>query len=137
MNLLLVHQSGPAFREQYSKLLTKVFRQGLVLEVQDLGELDGMLSRLSIDCLLINLDDHAIDLAQLSSKYPQITLFGLSKRVQSKQGRTFPTFGFEQDFLLELKEMKKAAGKTKSKESMASSFAANFKDFGRLLALKA
>jgi hypothetical protein len=72
-------------------------------------------------------------------RHPQLAIYGFSRRLNAKQGKVFSAKNFEQDFLLEMKDLRKANSKRSNglNFSLSGVFAANFKDFGRLLAAKA
>jgi hypothetical protein len=143
-NLLLVTQEG-GLREATLKVLSKVYKSNFVFEVPSLDEAERLLSKLSIDILMVDLDNQKADLVQISSRRPHLQVFGLSANpsrvtanIDPMRHQILEKRDLGASLLVELKEGKKlpnAPVASKSRKSLqAPAEAEDFKDFSKLSA---
>lgn len=141
-NLLLVTQET-GLRETVLKLLSKVYKSNFVFEVNALEEASRLLSKLSIDILLVDLDGEKADLVALSNRLPHLQIMGISANpnrttanINPMVHQIFEKRDFEASFLAELKELKKgpaaATAPSHRKSMQAPAEADDFKDFSKL-----
>ncbi|MEY3443993.1 MAG: hypothetical protein RLZZ519_2274 [Bacteroidota bacterium] len=139
--MLVTQKTG--LRETVLKLLSKVYKSNFVFEVTSVEEASRLLSKLSIDILLVDLDGEKADLVALSSRFPHLQIMGLSANpsrttanINPVQHQIFEKRDFEASFLAELKELKKgpavAPAPTQRKSMQAPAEAEDFKDFSKL-----
>jgi hypothetical protein len=76
-NLLLVTQEQ-GLREIALKSLSRVYKSNFVFEVASLQEAHGMLAKLHIDILVVDLDREAVNMVKLSDRLPHLQVVGLS-----------------------------------------------------------
>lgn len=82
-NLLVVSDTA-ASSEQYLKMLGKVSRRNLVMQVESLEEADLLLGTLQMDMVIIDLDRFRVNLDQYASKQPNLTVVGTGRSLSNQ-----------------------------------------------------
>ena len=84
INLLLVHNRAEKL-SPLSKLKGKFRKNSYLLETSDTEEARGLLDRLHIDLLIVDLDSHSISFTECRHLFPKLTVLGAtwSQRRQS------------------------------------------------------
>lgn len=143
-NLLLVTQES-SLRETVLKVLSKVYKSNFVFEVTSLEEATRLLSKLSIDILMVDLDGEKSDLVALSGILPHLQIMGISANpnrtnanIDPMRHQIFEKRDFAASFLAELKDLKKApltsTAPIRRKTLQAPTESDDFKDFSKLSA---
>lgn len=141
-NLLLLNEN-PAVARRVLKSVSRVFRQNFVFEVLSLKEAHGILGKLNIDLMVIDLDLVPANLVSLTAKYPDLIVVGLSEqpakvnvRFDPEQHIILDKGDFAGALAMELKSVRRELQTPKRvsrrKKPQPPAVANDFKDFFKL-----
>ena len=142
-NLLLVNEEA-GLSHAALKAVSKTYRSNFVFEVANMDEAKKMLGKLHIDCLIVDLDNHKVNLNKISIAYQNLMVFGVSKspgRVNTAFNpeihRIFSKDDFSASLSAEFKGIRKSGNLPQRKPIVASTespaSAADFRDFSKLV----
>jgi hypothetical protein len=145
-NLLLVGTSA-SVRPEILKVLPRGLKGAFIFEAPGMDEAHGLLRKLHVDCMLVDLDALKTDFLAISKDYPNLLIVGVSSNPRAidipmnvYQHRMFARTELYTDLAAEFKSLVKgvkmpedAARKAKLIRPAAS---ADFEDFSVLLKAK-
>ena len=112
-NLLLV-TTDANLRPIALKSLSKVFSSNFIFELGSLAEAEGILAKLHVDVLMLDLDTVTFDLVEISKRWPTVKVMGLAAHPHANKSnlsplihRVFEKRDFATAFAAELKMQRK------------------------------